>query len=87
VKTADNGDSLINNAGICTEAEVPQPIATASEDAFDAHVRVNARGTFIASKYVIQQMKKQERHDSGVRGWVVNFGSMASLIGMVGLRK
>ncbi|KAF2646769.1 NAD(P)-binding protein [Massarina eburnea CBS 473.64] len=79
-------DILVNNAGICTEANKPAPIDEVDEDAFDAHLRINSRGVFLGCKYVIQQMKKQEIHQSsGLRGWIVNFASMVSNIGMAGL--
>lgn len=77
----------MNNAGICTEAKNPQPIDQVDEDAFDAHMRINARGVFLGSKYAVQQFKKQEPRANGMRGWIVNFASMVSNIGMQGLSK
>lgn len=77
--------SLVNNAGICTEANNPQPIDEVDEDAFDAHLRINSRGAFLGCKYAIQQMKKQDLHPCGLRGWIVNFASMVANIGMAGL--
>lgn len=79
--------SLVNNAGICTEANNPQPIDEVDEDAFDAHLRINTRGVFLGCKYAVQQMKKQELHPCGLRGWIVNFASMVANIGMPGLSK
>lgn len=77
--------SLVNNAGICTEARNPQSIDQVDEDAFDAHLRINTRSVFLGCKYAVQQFKKQELHPSGVRGWIVNFASMVANIGMAGL--
>ena len=75
----------MNNAGICSEANNPQPIDQVDEDAFDAHMRINARGVFLGSKYSVQQFLKQEPRANGMRGWIVNFASMVSNIGMQGL--
>jgi NAD(P)-dependent dehydrogenase (short-subunit alcohol dehydrogenase family) len=77
----------VNNAGICSEANNPQPIDQVDEDAFDAHMRINARGVFLGSKYSVQQFLKQEPRANGMRGWIVNFASMVSNIGMQGLSK
>lgn len=75
----------MNNAGICTEANNPQPIDEVDEAAFDAHLKINTRGVFLGCKYAVQQMKKQEPHACGLRGWIVNFASMVANIGMPGL--
>lgn len=77
----------MNNAGICSEASNPQPIDQVDEDSFDAHMRINARGVFLGSKYSVQQFLKQEPRANGMRGWIVNFASMVSNIGMQGLSK
>jgi NAD(P)-dependent dehydrogenase (short-subunit alcohol dehydrogenase family) len=77
----------VNNAGICSEASNPQPIDQVDEEAFDAHMRVNARGVFLGSKYSVQQFLKQEPRANGMRGWIINFASMVSNIGMQGLSK
>jgi NAD(P)-dependent dehydrogenase (short-subunit alcohol dehydrogenase family) len=79
--------SVVNNAGICSEAANPQPIDQVDEDAFDAHMRVNTRGVFLGSKYSVQQFLKQEPRANGMRGWIVNFASMVSNMGMPGLSK
>jgi NAD(P)-dependent dehydrogenase (short-subunit alcohol dehydrogenase family) len=75
----------VNNAGICSEASNPQPIDQVDEDAFDNHMRINARGVFLGSKYSAQQFLKQEPRANGMRGWIVNLASMVSNIGMQGL--
>jgi NAD(P)-dependent dehydrogenase (short-subunit alcohol dehydrogenase family) len=79
--------SIVNNAGICTEASKPLPVYEADEDEFDAHMRINARGVFLGTKYCVQQFLKQEPRANGIRGWVVNLASMVSNIGMQGLSK
>lgn len=78
---------VVNNAGICSEARNPQPIDQVDEDAFDAHLRINTRGVFLGSKYSVQQFLKQEPRANGMRGWIINFASMVSNIGMQGLSK
>lgn len=85
--TVDIVQSLVGNAGICIEASNPQPIDQVDEDEFDAHMRINARGIFLGSKYSVQQFLKQEPRANGMRGWIVNFASMVSNIGMPGLSK
>lgn len=77
----------MNNAGICAEASNPQPIDQVDEDTFDAHMRINTRGVFLGCKYSVQQFKKQEPRENGMRGSIVNFASMVSNIGMQGLSK
>jgi NAD(P)-dependent dehydrogenase (short-subunit alcohol dehydrogenase family) len=79
--------SVVNNAGICSEAGNPQPIDQVDEDVFDAHMRINARGVFLGCKYAIRQFKKQEPYANGMRGWVVNLASMVSNFGLPGLSK
>jgi NAD(P)-dependent dehydrogenase (short-subunit alcohol dehydrogenase family) len=81
------GQSVVNNAGICTEAADPRPIYDVDEDQFDAHMRINARGVFLGSKYSVKQFLNQEPRANGMRGWIVNFASMVSNIGMRGVSK
>jgi NAD(P)-dependent dehydrogenase (short-subunit alcohol dehydrogenase family) len=50
-------------------------------------MRINARGVFLGSKYSVLQFLKQEPRANGMRGWIVNFASMVSNIGMQGLSK
>lgn len=79
--------SIVNCAGICLETSNPRPIDEVDEDSFDAHLCVNTRGVFLGSKYAVKQFKTQDPHPSGIRGWVINFASMVSNIGMQGLSK
>ncbi|KAF3052243.1 hypothetical protein E8E11_011117 [Didymella keratinophila] len=85
VETYGRLDIVVNNAGICSEASNPQPIDQVDEDAFDSHMRINARSVFLGSKYSVQQFLKQEPRANGMRGWIINFASMVSNIGMQGL--
>jgi NAD(P)-dependent dehydrogenase (short-subunit alcohol dehydrogenase family) len=78
---------VVGNAAICTEARNPQPIDQVDEDEFDAHMRINARGIFLGCKYSVQQFLKQEPRANGMRGWIVNFASMVSNMGMQGVSK
>jgi NAD(P)-dependent dehydrogenase (short-subunit alcohol dehydrogenase family) len=79
--------SYVNNAGICGEAGNATPIDEASEDMLDSHLTVNVKGTFFGCKYALRQMKKQEPHARGDRGWIVNLSSTIALVGMTGLRE
>lgn len=64
-------DILVNNAGIV----IPGRVDDMSEEDLQKTLLVNIQGTFITSKYVIQQMKKQGG------GVIVNIGSVAALKG------
>ncbi len=70
---------LINNAGIGdqTGATVAQNV-----DAFDRVLSVHLRGTFLMSQAVAQHMLQQPAQAKGVRGAIVNLGSIASLTGL-----
>lgn len=65
-------DIAFNNAGIDIEHE---PLASASEDAFDQLMRVNVKGIWLCMKFEIAQMLKQGG------GAIVNTSSIAGLIG------
>lgn len=43
--------SVVNNAGIRTEASNLLPIDQVDEDMFDAQMRINSRGVFLCCKY------------------------------------
>jgi len=60
---------LYNNAGVDSAGSV----AVAEEDDWDRALRVNAKGTFVVSKAVLQHM------DGGA---IVNQGSVAGLVGI-----
>jgi NAD(P)-dependent dehydrogenase (short-subunit alcohol dehydrogenase family) len=74
-------DALVNNAGIAdqTAPTLQQDIA-----AFDRVLSVHLRGTFLMSQHVIACMTTQARNPRGVRGAIVNIGSIASVGGIPG---
>ncbi|OJD40340.1 gluconate 5-dehydrogenase [Diplodia corticola] len=78
-------DIVVNNAGICGEAANPAPIDESNEDMFDAHLAINTKGAYLGCKYAVQQMKTQEPHASGIRGWIVNVASLGATVGIPGL--
>jgi len=69
-------DILVNCAGVSTVAKVVEM----SEEEWDLNLDVNAKGTFLCSKYVAQQMIKQ-----GGGGKIVNIASRAGRVGVAGL--
>lgn len=73
--------ALVNNAGIGD-----QTVPTLQQDvlAFDRVLAVHLRGTFLMSQQVIAAMVQQDRDDQGVRGAIVNIGSIASVGGIPG---
>lgn len=73
--------SFVNNAGIAIELADPRPIWAADEDVFDLTQRVNTRGVFLGCKYASAQMRTQEPHQNGDRGWIINIGSVLGLVG------
>lgn len=78
---ADEG-SLVNNAGISVEAKnKPVGIHETPDEWFDLTMAVNARSIFLGCKHVIGQMLKQEKYESGDRGWIVNLASVFGLVG------
>lgn len=76
---------MVNNAGICTEAANPAPVDESSEEQFDRHLQINTKGAYLGCKYAVEQMKKQEPHACGVRGWIVNVASLGATVGIPGL--
>ena len=74
-------DALVNNAGIGD-----QTVPTLQQDvaAFDRVLAVHLRGTFLMSQQVLAVMAQQTRDEKGVRGAIVNIGSIASVGGIPG---
>jgi len=74
-------DALVNNAGIGD-----QTLPTLEQDiqAFDRVLSVHLRGTFLMSQQVLCVMNQQPRDPKGVRGSIVNIGSIASFGGIPG---
>lgn len=71
----------MNNAGISIEAHDPHPIHLTPESTWDTTQAVNAKSVFLGCKYATAQMLKQEHHESGDRGWIVNMSSIKGLVG------
>lgn len=69
-------DCAFNNAGV---PSAPAPIFEATEDDFDAVIRVNLKGVWLCMKYEIRQMLAQGG------GAIVNMSSMGGLLGARGL--
>jgi glucose 1-dehydrogenase len=67
-----NIDILVNNAGVHHSAAVTDE----SEDGWHQVMDVNLKGTFLCSKHVLQHMEEE-----GVKGDIVNIGSIAGLVG------
>jgi NAD(P)-dependent dehydrogenase (short-subunit alcohol dehydrogenase family) len=74
-------DALVNNAGI---GDQTAPTLQQDINAFDRVLSVHLRGTFLMSQQVIACMATQSRDDKGVRGAIVNIGSIASVMGIPG---
>lgn len=73
--------ALVNNAGI---ADQTAPTLHQDISAFDRVLSVHLRGTFLMSQQVIAVMADQARDIKGVRGAIVNIGSIASVGGIPG---
>src|SRR5699024_5319637 len=65
-------DVLFNNAGVPGVGELHE----IEEELWDSVININVRGVFILSKYVVQQMMKQ---NSGV---IINMSSCVAEIGL-----
>ena len=74
-------DALVNNAGI---GDQTAPTLQQDIHAFDRVLSVHLRGTFLMSQQVITCMAAQPRDGKGVRGAIVNIGSIASVGGIPG---
>lgn len=76
-------DIMVNNAGIAVETgeHGPRPIWDYEESAFQKTFDVNIKGVFLGMKYAAQQMKDQEPHANGDRGWIINLASVFGLVG------
>jgi len=74
-------DALVNNAGI---ADQTVPTLQQSAARFDRVLAVHLRGSFLMSQAVLARMAEQPRDTHGVRGTIVNLGSIAGLQGVPG---
>ncbi|KAH7050086.1 hypothetical protein B0J12DRAFT_710778 [Macrophomina phaseolina] len=73
-------DVMVNNAGVSFEAVSPAVLHETDDKIWDDTMRINARSVFLGCKYAIRQMLKQEPHESGDRGWIINMSSIMGLI-------
>lgn len=73
---------MVNNAGTAIEASDSRPIWDADEEIFDITNQVNTKGVFLGCKYASAQMRTQEPHPNGDRGWIINIGSVLGLAGV-----
>lgn len=73
---------MVNNAGINFEAKdrVLMPLWELSDERWDATMAINVKGVFLGCKYAAAQMVKQEPHESGDRGWIINMSSIFGLV-------
>jgi NAD(P)-dependent dehydrogenase (short-subunit alcohol dehydrogenase family) len=83
-----DGYRLVNNAGISVEAgKQPCRIHETPEEWWDLTIAVNLKSIFLTSKYTIAQMLKQEKSESGDRGWIINISSIFGEVGGYTIRK
>ncbi|KAI9695069.1 MAG: hypothetical protein M1820_008931 [Bogoriella megaspora] len=82
VKEYGRVDIFVNNAGVGVPGGIgPKAVWDMPDDTWDATYSVNVRGVFLGCKFASRQMRKQEPHSNGDRGWIVNIASMLGLIG------
>jgi NAD(P)-dependent dehydrogenase (short-subunit alcohol dehydrogenase family) len=77
---------MCNNAGIAIEPKLPRLLGIweTPDEQFDKTIQVNLRGVFLGCKHAGAQMIKQEPHESGDRGWIINTASILGLVGCYG---
>lgn len=78
---------MVNNAGIALENKNPAPLHLTDDSVWDDTLRTNARSVFLGCKYAVAQMLKQEPHESGERGWIVNTSSIMAFVAGLRMRK
>jgi NAD(P)-dependent dehydrogenase (short-subunit alcohol dehydrogenase family) len=72
-------DIFVANAGIFCGLNL---IENETEESYDKTMAVNARGVFLANKYAISQMVKQDIGPNGTRGKIINIASIGGLVGL-----
>ncbi|KAH8723675.1 short-chain dehydrogenase/reductase-like protein [Phaeosphaeriaceae sp. PMI808] len=74
-------DIMVNNAGIAVEVgeHGSRPVWEFEEEAFDRTMAINVKGVFLGMKFATRQMKEQEPHANGDRGWIINLSSVLGL--------
>ncbi len=68
-------DILVNNAALTDHANIFE----STEEEFDKVIAVSLKGPYLVTKYVAEQMRKQDRG-----GKILNFGSTSGMIGRYG---
>ena len=71
---------MVNNAGIAGMDNL-RPVWEYAEDGWDKLVAVNLKGVFLGCKYASNQMRQQDPHANGDRGWIINLASVLGLGG------
>lgn len=91
VKKYGRVDIALNNAGI---EQAHEPLADTSSETFDQTIAVNLKGVFLATKYEIEAMLKNEHGSvvnissgAGVKGFKDQAVYAASKHGVIGLSK
>jgi NAD(P)-dependent dehydrogenase (short-subunit alcohol dehydrogenase family) len=69
-------DVLFHVAGISGRRFGDGPLHECSLEGWDAVLDANARGTFITNRLAVQLMREQEPNEHGLRGTVLNTGSV-----------
>jgi len=95
VKIFGRLDIMVNNAGACREiyGVASQPggirVHETAMETFDQTMKLNTRGVFLGCKYALAQFLAQEplplnSRGDRTRGWIVNMGSIAGVVGFPG---
>jgi NAD(P)-dependent dehydrogenase (short-subunit alcohol dehydrogenase family) len=69
-------DVLFHVAGISGRRLGDGPLDACSIEGWDAVMTANARGTFVTNRAAVRQMQSQSIDDRGLRGTVLNMGSV-----------
>jgi NAD(P)-dependent dehydrogenase (short-subunit alcohol dehydrogenase family) len=69
-------DILLHVAGVSGRRFGDGPLDACTDDGWDAVLAANARGVFLTNRAAVRQMKTQAIDESGLRGTVVNVGSV-----------
>ncbi len=69
-------DILFHVAGLSGRRSGDGPLDACTDDGWDAVLDANARGVFLTNRAAVRQMKAQSLDDAGLRGTVLNMGSV-----------
>jgi NAD(P)-dependent dehydrogenase (short-subunit alcohol dehydrogenase family) len=76
VLLGDRLDVLFHVAGMSGRSLGDGPLHEATPEGWDSVLNVNARGTFLTNRAAVRMMRAQEPDASGLRGTVLNMGSV-----------